>query len=110
MSDDTFRGWLRKYLKQHLGKWMREIDEEFMNKNKKEVKIKNWPTKLTIQLPCECCGEMVDVPLRIKLFRCLEDANWPYYLEYMSPCLSCSKCPKCRKPFRMIRPTAPLIQ
>jgi len=98
---DTYREWLKKYLRKHLGKWMREIDE----KMKELPTIKNWPTKIEVELPCECCGEIQKIPFIAKRFLAKENVDWPYYIEYMSPALLSSICPACKRPFRLNRTT-----
>lgn len=107
MSEDKFRDLLKECLRKYLGKWAREIEREFMNNE--QIVIKNWPGKIEVELPCECCGEMVKVPFRIKAFRGF-DAQWPCYMEYQSPKLHCSTCPKCKMPFRMNRPVPARLQ
>ncbi len=102
MSDDEHREWLEEYLKQHLGKWIRDVDEKIMS-DKKE--IKNWPTRIEVELPCECCGELQKVPFQAKRFRAKENIEWPYYIEYMSPAMLLSICPACNHPFRLNRKT-----
>ncbi len=101
MNDDEFRSWLEKYLKQHFGKWIKEIDEKMAS----PPTIKNWPTRIEVDLPCECCGEIQKVPFYAKRFRAKENVEWPYYIEYMSPAMLASICPKCKGPFRLNRTT-----
>lgn len=99
MSDD-YREWLKDYLKKHLGEWTRELDKQFMD----SPTIKNWPIKIEVELPCECCGELQKVPFMAKRFRAKKDnVEWPYYIEYMSPALLFSTCPSCERPFRLNR-------
>ena len=100
MSDD-YREWLKKHLKKHLGEWVKEID----TKMKEPPTIKNWPTRIEVELPCECCGEKQKIPFMAKRFRARENIEWPYYIEYMSPALLHSTCPSCKRPFRLIRKT-----
>ncbi len=104
MNDDNFgyREWLKDYIKKTLGKWIGEVDERIMS-NQKE--IKNWPTKIEVELPCECCGEKQKVPFIAKRFRAKENIEWPYYIEYMSPAMLQSICPTCKRPFRLNRKT-----
>jgi len=104
MNDDNFRDWLKKYLKKHLEKWMQEIDEVMMKAPK------NWPQKIEVDLPCECCGEMIKVPFRVNRFRSFSHLDWPYYIEYRSPSLHRSICPKCKRPFRLDKATPATIQ
>jgi len=100
VSDDEFRTRLKKYLLEHLGKWVREAEQM-----KEPPTIKNWPTRIEVDLPCECCGEIQKVPFMAKRFRAKENVEWPYYIEYMSPALLCSICPTCKRPFRLNRKT-----
>ena len=106
MSDNERRDWLKEYLKKHLGQWMREIDKQMM----KPPFSKNWPQQITVKLPCECCGKIVEVPFIIKHFRAMGDINWPYHFEYVSPSLNASTCPLCKMPFRMNRPVPQRVQ
>ena len=107
MNDDNFgyREWLKDYIKKTLGKWIREIDEDIMS----TPTIKNWPTKIEVELPCECCGEKMKVPFMAKRFRAKENVEWPYYIEYMSPAILQSICPTCKRPFRLNRKTPPMV-
>ena len=102
MSDDNYRKWLKDYLKKHLGEFIKEVDERIMSDQKE---IKNWPTKIKVELPCECCGEIQKVPFIAKRFRAKENIEWPYYIEYMSPAMLQSICPTCKRPFRLNRKT-----
>lgn len=70
----------------------------------------NWPQVINVDLPCECCGAIIPVPFRIKIFYAFNDIHWPHYIEYKSPSMDCSTCPKCRKPFRLNRPVAKRVQ
>jgi len=103
---NNYRDWLKKYLKRHLSKWMREIDEKMLE----PPKVKNWPRIIDVELLCESCGEKIKVPFHIKRFRSIENVEWPYYMEYMSPSMKASTCPKCKRAFRMNKPTAKRIQ
>ncbi len=99
MSDDRYREWLKDYLKKHLGEYIKEIDKQMTS----APTIKNWPTKIEVELPCECCGEKMKVPFIAKRFRAKENVEWPYYIEYMSPAMLQSTCPACKRPFRLNR-------
>lgn len=106
MSADNYQDWLKKYIMKHLGKWLGEIDKKMLA----PPEVKNWPHIIEVELLCESCGQKVKVPFHIKLFRAIEDAEWPYYMEYMSPAMKASVCPKCKKAFRMNKPTPKTIQ
>ena len=106
MSEEDYREWLKEYLKQHLGKWIQGIDEQMTA----TPAIKNWPTRIEVDLPCECCGEIQKVPFMAKRFRAKENFEWPYYIEYMSPALLASICPKCKRPFRLNRKMPAMVQ
>lgn len=97
MSNGESREWIKKYLRA----WALKLDEEIM----KPPTIKNWPTRIEVELPCECCGALLKVPFMAKRFRAKENVEWPYYIEYMSPALLCSTCPACKRPFRLNRKT-----
>ena len=101
MSDDDFRAWLISYIQKTVGKWIQDVDEQMTS----PPKIKNWPTRIEVELPCECCGEKQKIPFMAKYFRAKENIEWPYYIEYMSPALLHSKCPSCKRPFRLNRKT-----
>lgn len=106
---DNYRDWLKKYLAHHLSKWMGEMDKKMREKSE-FPKAKNWPRIIEVELLCESCGEKVKVPFHIKRFRAMENVEWPYYMEYMSPAMKASTCPKCKNPFRMNKRTAKEIQ
>lgn len=106
MSADDYQDWLKKYIMKYLGKWARELDRQMME----PPEAKNWPKIIEVELLCESCGEPVKIPFQIKRFRAIENVEWPYYMEYMSPAMKASTCPKCENPFRMNKPTAKGIQ
>ena len=85
---------------------MREIDKKMLE----PPEVKNWPRLIEIELLCESCGQKVQVPFRIKRFQAIENVEWPYYMEYMSPSMKASICPLCKMPFRMNKPTAERVQ
>lgn len=106
MSADNYQDWLDKYIRKYLAKWAHELDRQIMG----PPEVKNWPRIIEVELLCESCGEKVKVPFHIKRFQAIENVEWPYYMEYMSPSMKASTCPKCKKAFRMNKPTAKTIQ